>query len=129
MIISITYDNYPQEFIKEGSLSKLNCGGSNTFYLQNELDYIPDYTSMKYNEEKYIYQFMFYDFSEDSILRRIFFNLVTNETISFYEKNQCCVLSNKKLDFYDYENETVYENGVELEGDDIGGSLCCGIIY
>ena len=128
MIISITYENHPEDVIKDGYLSRSNCGGPNNFFIQTKLDYVPDYTSMEYNNEKYIYQFLFYDFSKDSKLRKIFFNLVGDETVSFYEKNQCCVLSNKELDFYDYETESVYENGVELGGDDIGGDLCCGII-
>lgn len=128
MLLSVTYINHPDEYVKKSNLFKLNCGGPNTFYLQNELDYIPDYTSMKYNGEKYIYQFIFYDFSEDSVLRRIFFELVTDETVSFYEKNQCCVLSNKELDFYNYETESVYDGDIELGGDEIGGALCCGII-
>ena len=126
-IISLTFDEHPEWYIKSGKYFRSNQK-ANTFYIQDDLNYEPDYTSMKYNNEKYLYVFLFYDFSENSLLRRIFLQLLTTETASFYEKNQCAVLSDKKLDFYDYEEENVIYEGVEYYDNDLGGALTSAII-
>lgn len=126
MILSLTFSTYPVKFISEHEFNKYNQS-SNTAYIQNKLDYIPDYTHFEYNGEKYLYVFLFYDFTEYSKLKDIFISHFNSEDkISFYSENQIAILSNKKVP--DYDNEEELFTGDFLGGDDIGGDLTCAIL-
>ena len=126
MIISLTFSNYPIKFISEHEFYKHNQS-PNMAYIQNELDYIPDYTHMKYNGQKYLYVFLFYDYTEYSQLKDILLSSFNEDDIfSFYEKNQLAILSNKSIP--DYDNETELFTGDFLGGDDTGGDLTCAIL-
>ena len=127
MIITLTFDNIPNDYIKDGELHRYNQT-PNTFFIQKTLDYIPDYTTMEYKGEMFIYVFLFQDFSKDSLLRKIFFSFVQDETLSFYDKNQCAILSNKKLSYYDNKTECIMRGDEIVECDELGGDLTCGII-
>lgn len=55
MIISLTSETIPKNYIEWGLYDRSHYGdyGDNeivkSFYIQNELDYTPDYTSMEYH--------------------------------------------------------------------------------
>lgn len=135
ILISVTYETHltnESDYIKEGILNKDSCGGPNTFYIHKELNYsyIPDYCTMVYSEEKYLYMFLFYNFDEDSIIKDIFnkyFN--SNDNINRYDDNQIAVLSNKIIDEYIYKDENLIVDGEPSWGSDqVGGNLICAIL-
>lgn len=129
-VISLTFEQYTENYIKTGELFKHNQT-PNTYFIQNELDYKPDYGSLPYNGEKYMYQFLFYDFSNDSQLRQTFFQFITNdEILLFYEQNQCMVLSNRTPKNYECEDENFYcDLGYPNDSDDLGGCLNCAVLH
>ena len=130
MIISVTFKTYPEKYLMSGKINKFEQTPS-AWYIQTNLTYNPDYSALPYSNQKYLYMFLFYDFSVDSFLRRQFLDLIGKEEIvSFYDKNQCIVLSNKKIHFYDYDKENFFNNDGELfpSSDDIHGNLTCAIL-
>lgn len=92
--------------------------------------YKPDYCCMQYNNQKYLYVFIFYDFSKGSDLRRIFLSFIgDDDTVNFYDKNQVAILSHKIMENYDFEIESFVKNNEEINSDDIGGSLTFSILH
>ena len=91
-------------------------------------NYKPSFCAMKYDKQKYLYVFIFYDISRNTILRKAFFDQIDeNDVICFYDANHCAVLSNNLIKScrYDYESESIISSdNVILDSDDIGGDLC-----
>ena len=132
MHISLTKTgNTPKSYINSGQYYKSGTPPYLWFVSKNnktENGYTPDFCALKYNKQKYLYVYIFYDFSRPSILRTTFFKQITDDDlICFYDGNHCAVLSDNKINacLYDYETESIIMNNEILDSDDIGGDLCC----
>ena len=130
-MLALTYNTYPKEedIIAYGFYNKNNCGLCNTWYLmKKELNYFkPDYTYLKYNDEKYLYVFDFYNINEDSLLKHIYNNNLFN--IVYIKDDSVYCLSNDKIENYNIHGEYIFDNsGNVLEDDQLGGSLLSSII-
>lgn len=109
MYIVASYE--PLDYNKCGEYFRQNHGGGVSCYI---IDKPTDegIVCMKYNGEKYLYVFLFYDFNANSTLKQ------TLQLFKDYKyvHNQAFVLSNVKLENYDYANESFT--------DELGGNLC-----
>lgn len=130
-IVLTKVGNAPKNFTNSGKY----CGSGmkpNEWYIckSNKPDakYTPDYCALKYEKQKYLYIYMFTDFSHTSTLREIFLKQIEEDDIvCFFDGNQCAVLSNHLIGVckYDYETECVIsDDGELLDSDDVGGDLC-----
>lgn len=132
MHISLTKrGNSPKSYMNKGTYYKSGIPPYEWFISKNnktEDKYTPDFCALKYDKQKYLYVFIFYDFSRTSVLRSTFFKQISeDDVVCFYDGNHCAVLSNNKITAckYDYESECLISDDNEmLDSDDIGGDLC-----
>ncbi len=147
LFISLSYEVYPITCLKKGEYHKTNHGeASNWFiHIQRNQDFISYdfYTekinkivkptiTLEYNNEKYLYVFIFYDYFEDSLLKTKYLNFLENNTdsiVGFIDENMSVIISNKLMNNYDIDQEADLNDESEIiDGDEMGGMIASSIL-
>lgn len=141
MYLSITYELYPIICIKSGEYNLQSHGEPGNWFIHHHKnsDFIKynfdtekiisvetPIITVKYNQEKYLYIFHFYNYNENSPLRNKMNKFLSqiSDAIHKIDINQYLILSNKLLDSYDTKIEaSLDKNDNIIEDDNMGGSI------